>query len=92
MPESAEPIECVRRIDFDEREVRAVGRVAAAGTAVAEAGADVDVGPDCEPPDESGRAKDAVGAMNRRPMSRCRSAKRISSSRAPGTGPASMRR
>ena len=61
MPESAEPIECVRRVDFDECEVRAVDRVAAAGAAVAEAGADVDVGPDCEPPDEPGGAGRAVG-------------------------------
>ena len=51
--EGPESVERVRCVDLDEREVRAVDRVAAAGAAGAQADADVHVGPRGEPADES---------------------------------------
>ena len=53
MLEGSESVERVWRVDLDEGEVRAVDRVTSAGSAVAEADADVDVGARGESSDES---------------------------------------
>ena len=53
MLEGSESVERVWCVDLDEGEVRAVDRVTSAGSAVAEADADVDVGARGESSDES---------------------------------------